>query len=359
MSTECSPAPVDERERAAMLAAFEIGRLLNELRHHMIWAWCCHDRNHARRVVNCFDALAPRIRRADSSEFSDQAVRTIDEEKENWQANFGSEEHAEAICFAKSRLIRLGEFQNASPPREAHAVLTDFLAPVMAVDLILSRAVADCCRDRLRHFVTMGRELDEELHSPDLPCPSVTIQTTTQNVDSLRQHGGGWDSGLLDLREAAHAPYVDFVPRPASWSQRRYENLTNSWGLTGLPGRPLSPLVTIEDAEIVAAFVRQFDAEVRRTIERWGLCPQWDSERSELRVGAKVVRKIPARSKNLIKMLAAFQECGWQCRVDSPFQKNDGTLHETIRTMNEGLQLIVFHADGAGTGIAWEWQAQD
>lgn len=356
MSSTDSPPPGDERERQALLAAFEIGRRLNAVRHHMIWAWCCIDSARAHCAEECFNALAPLIPRATLRDLAAEAVRTIDEECVNWRSAFGSAEHADASTFAKSSLIRLGEFPASRPPREAHDVVADFLVPPKAVYSILARSINNCFDDRLRHFVSLGRELDEGMHSPDLPCPSVIQQASVNRNTPQGLPADAWNPDSCGNRGVSHNLCVSYEECTRTGRKRWYENLMTCWGGCGLPGELPTPNSTVDDDRIEATFVELCGNHVRRTIKRWGLRPEWDSVKYELRVGAMLARRILARSKNQIKVLNTFQECEWANRVDSPFQKNDSTLHETIRTMNDGLELIVFHADGAGAGITWEWR---
>ena len=87
------------------------------------------------------------------------------------------------------------------------------------------------------------------------------------------------------------------------------------------------------------------------------LVPVWDSDAGELRLGAVVVRRVRGGKpgKNLRRVLAAFQEDGWPSRIDDPLPggQKQLRLHATIRSLNIGLQLIRFEADGTGAGFRW------
>jgi hypothetical protein len=120
----------------------------------------------------------------------------------------------------------------------------------------------------------------------------------------------------------------------------------------------------------VARYLCDLDASIQKALERAGcveelqgeaagLKPQWDKGRGELRVGDRVVRRVRSLAKNVICVLDVFQEEGWPHRLDDPLpgpsDQQVERLHETIRSLNEGLKEISFHSDGGGQGITWEW----
>jgi len=63
---------------------------------------------------------------------------------------------------------------------------------------------------------------------------------------------------------------------------------------------------------------------------------------------------------NVIKVLDQFEEDGFPARIDDPLadprapSKDQARLHETIRSLNNKIRFIRFHADGTGKGIRWE-----
>jgi hypothetical protein len=81
----------------------------------------------------------------------------------------------------------------------------------------------------------------------------------------------------------------------------------------------------------------------------------WIRERGELRVDGRIARIIRSLSiaKNIVSILDAFQRQNWPDRIASPFsdELTPQELHETVRSLNRGLQGLRFRCDGTGTGI--------
>jgi hypothetical protein len=96
--------------------------------------------------------------------------------------------------------------------------------------------------------------------------------------------------------------------------------------------------------------------------------PKWNKERGELRWQRQLARKVVLRATNIVAVLDAFEAQGWPFKIKDPLapppdphvamkhqrMSNSMRLHETIKTLNDGLRLIRFHADGTGEGISWE-----
>ena len=85
--------------------------------------------------------------------------------------------------------------------------------------------------------------------------------------------------------------------------------------------------------------------------------PRWDPERRELRLNGRLARRVlhPKAARNVVAVLDAFEQIDWPPRIDSPLgQKSDGEcVNKTVNSLNTGLQLIRFSADGTGKGFAW------
>ena len=86
--------------------------------------------------------------------------------------------------------------------------------------------------------------------------------------------------------------------------------------------------------------------------------PVWDKQRCELRFHGRVIRKVRGlkAASNLVAILDAFQEQDWPSHTFDPLPdgKDSQRLRETIRTLNQGLKVIQFAADGSGEGITWK-----
>ena len=89
--------------------------------------------------------------------------------------------------------------------------------------------------------------------------------------------------------------------------------------------------------------------------------PKWDRSRQQLRVGNFVVKQFKVPAANQERILAAFEEEGWPCRIDDPLpphpeQDPKRRLHDTINSLNRNQKQSVlrFVGDGSGLGIRWE-----
>jgi hypothetical protein len=88
------------------------------------------------------------------------------------------------------------------------------------------------------------------------------------------------------------------------------------------------------------------------------MSPKWIKDASgggELWLGERRLKRVVPRGTNVIKVLDAFHEEGWPERIDDPLDPSRGSqrLHDTIRSLNEGLQGLRFHADGTGEAITY------
>jgi hypothetical protein len=91
--------------------------------------------------------------------------------------------------------------------------------------------------------------------------------------------------------------------------------------------------------------------------------PTWDSDLRELRVGKLVIKRFRQPAQNQVTVLASFQELLWTRRIDDPLT-GDGEvepkrrLRDTVFALNRNhvsARVLVFEADGTGTGIIWRW----
>ena len=89
--------------------------------------------------------------------------------------------------------------------------------------------------------------------------------------------------------------------------------------------------------------------------------PTWDPDLRELRVGEVVIKRFRQPARNQVTVLASFQELGWPRRIDDPLTGNcemepKRRLRDTVFALNRNhlsAWVLVFEADGTGTGIIW------
>jgi len=92
--------------------------------------------------------------------------------------------------------------------------------------------------------------------------------------------------------------------------------------------------------------------------------PTWDSNLRELRVGKLVVKRFRQPAGNQVAVLVCFEELGWPRHIDDPVTGNSDIepkrrLRDTVFALNRkhlAPNVLVFEADGTGTGIIWSWR---
>jgi hypothetical protein len=86
--------------------------------------------------------------------------------------------------------------------------------------------------------------------------------------------------------------------------------------------------------------------------------PHFDASTGELTLRGEMVREYAKRAKNCFAVLSAFEESEWPPCIDDPLRdgKNAERLNNTVRSLNNGLRGIRFHAAGDGESIRWKSQ---
>jgi len=90
---------------------------------------------------------------------------------------------------------------------------------------------------------------------------------------------------------------------------------------------------------------------------RSSLC--WDRQTRELRLGSRIIRRVRSLSvaRNLAVILDAFEEAGWPRSIETPTSIDTSLsadpVHDAVRSLNGGLEVIRFHADEGGQRIFW------
>lgn len=84
--------------------------------------------------------------------------------------------------------------------------------------------------------------------------------------------------------------------------------------------------------------------------------PLWNAGTGELLWGDDVIRSVPIRKSplNIQLILDAFQAAGWPSRIENPLPNGPQQLHEALRSLNRGLEKVVFRAQEGGEAIIWK-----
>lgn len=88
--------------------------------------------------------------------------------------------------------------------------------------------------------------------------------------------------------------------------------------------------------------------------------PYFDHNHGKLFFGNKSIRRVRMNKNptHIQIILDAFQEAGWVPRIENPLkgdeQRDQQQLHQVLRSLNDGLKKIKFHALEGGQAIRWE-----
>ena len=86
--------------------------------------------------------------------------------------------------------------------------------------------------------------------------------------------------------------------------------------------------------------------------------PVWNRKLGELSRNGKLIRSISGlqRAKNIVPILDKFEAYKWPVCINIPKSlKGDvDKLGQTVRSLNRGLDDILFERDGTGSGIRWK-----
>jgi hypothetical protein len=144
--------------------------------------------------------------------------------------------------------------------------------------------------------------------------------------------------------------------------QNSRENMLQS--LTGLPPRLRSEdfRETISDFEEEDRLRSNSNPAELAVVEslRNGVHLKWDKVRRELRLNGALIRRVQGTklAHQVVRLLDAFEESHWIPSIDDPLHgKTDSPqkrLNETIASLNKGLTVIKFHANGSGNGLFWD-----
>ena len=85
--------------------------------------------------------------------------------------------------------------------------------------------------------------------------------------------------------------------------------------------------------------------------------PVWNRKLGELSLGGKVIRRISGlqRATKIVPILDAFEANRWPVSIDiAKIRTSDvDELGQTVRSLNRGLDDILFGRDGSGSGVRW------
>ena len=83
--------------------------------------------------------------------------------------------------------------------------------------------------------------------------------------------------------------------------------------------------------------------------------PTWNVDRGELRFGGQLIRRLRVlqRPTNIQQILDEFEAAEWPSRIDNPLSLGQEQLHQALRSLNRGLDLIRFHGQEGAQAGTW------
>lgn len=192
-----------------------------------------------------------------------------------------------------------------------------------------------------------------------------------QPVREAVQDPPGWlDSRLGFLEVLAKGPC-----RPRRLLQRALSSFGRTVDKSAFRGKRFDSLVVLRQVhslndviqEKLGGLIESISPSPTGSIDGERDRPRWIKEQDEfwvgeLRIGNLIVRRVRHDATNVIRVLDTFEEDGWRSRIDDPLTGKIGQArpdqqrrHETLRSLNRGLQRIRFRGDGTSQAILWEW----
>ena len=127
-------------------------------------------------------------------------------------------------------------------------------------------------------------------------------------------------------------------------SRSNYEWLRREMGL------PLSPQITPPEQALAASTGTEAPAK--------SPVPCWDKTTGQLQFQNRPIRnvRVMGQPTNIQHILDAFEAQAWPPRIDNPLpgDADQHQLHQTLQSLNRGLQGIRFHASEGGRTVFWQ-----
>lgn len=133
------------------------------------------------------------------------------------------------------------------------------------------------------------------------------------------------------------------------------ESARARWYVKYVNGRPSREFYILLEA------IDAVSANIQRELETAWERPRWDSESLQLFLGNARIKQIQRKNQavNVIKILQVFEEENWAGEIDDPLpppdenMSNRERLQEAVKSLNNGLSRIRFHASGGGERVRW------
>ena len=241
------------------------------------------------------------------------------------------------------------------PPRILQ--LCPSLQRLLELGPLLTRSVpTDLAKESMQHFLGLEIENDTcyDACDEEIDLLEESIGNTRKEVEDAIKSAGDLDweeNSTIEKREigviAPHATPSDHTVR-----EQRSSNDDNSQSQDGAAqASPYSDLSPESDKGQPDSGGRDEGPHPK---------PRWDRVRGELYFGSVLARKVRGSAKNLMRLLDKFEKSNWPECIEDPFDEkvrdhvpNPDRLKESVRSMNENIKIIKFHAHKRAMKISW------
>ena len=367
-----------------LVAGYEAGRLLSQLAWHQEQAWLLHwfelggAHGHAAEVGSIFTRLTSTLRQAVPWTVRERVHELCLACRDEWNRHFGSLGHFDEIesqsIFLRYELMN----QNAeiAPDAVRTEVWGDALRAVKPIAQKLYEAAEAVLDETSRLALGLGRCIDRGLRPRD-----VYQHMAREPADCCASPSPGVSPWSLPAEAASTSPFLlrGVAPGTIPPEQGWLEEVRARWAELGkVLEVPNGEQAGTAPELTVTTLVDEIDWAARKALAelseprpheqarfqqqpssgRGESKPRWDGERGELIYEETVIKQVSrGKAVNVVSVLQAFEEGGWRSRVPSPFDDDWQKMHETIKSLNKGLQVIRFRSDGTGKGVLWDFEA--
>lgn len=339
------------------LAAWQVGRFLNELLWTLGQAWVTRDQQRFGRAMQLVDELQLQVRALGGDPQTRGALlRLLRQERRKWEDSFRSFHHDDEIARLNGEL----EVENRTSMeslsllqrRACEPIVEEFTSPIAR----LLACVRQLAPGGLYSLVEFGRFVDAGLRPGDQldrmflledgPPATVDLSNTTWLHSPLSDRGRLFPPAIRPEEDQTIDPRCVRELRLA-WDE---SPVRDDWCPVDERHVHGVGMAAKEFVELVDAIVCRFLENPRQPLF------SWDARTRELRIGSFVLRTVKGHAKTTA-VLAAFEEQLWPYGVDTNelgFHSCDQRRH-AINQLNKDLKAIRFRVYYRGSIVSWAW----
>ena len=268
MTTQTSSSGIQEREVDALshpkLAAFRLGRRINEIQHRIELAWLTYSSAEDARIQELWHEVRLLARGLTGDEQQREILTTLlRDADEYWCSQFGASWHAE-LCFEMERDLMIAE-QGRTTLAGCHTlneVLHMALDSISPVAWELKDSLIVAIPPELIEMVSFGNAVDQLLHIPNPHRDLTVVEADSRAVQfswdlASSRHSVPQDETKVELFLPAQEPRTELL-----------EELRLRWRQLGFPASDLENAITDSPVEIVGRIEQALYEQVGNPVEQ-------------------------------------------------------------------------------------------